>query len=117
MIEDNCDTADSMCLVLKLRGHAVAVAYNGADGVRMAKEWQPEIVLCDIGLPGMDGFHVAAEIRKDPATATAVLIAISGYAEQPSMSEAQAIFDHYLLKPADPSQLENLFFAWASRHG
>ena len=78
---------------------------------RMVSKWprnpQPEIVLCDIGMPGMDGYRVAAELRTDPATAAACLIAISGYANQATTGEA-AVFDHYLVKPVDPSLLEKL---------
>ena len=112
VIEDHRDTADSLRLVLELRGHDVAVAYDAEDGLHKAKEWRPEILLCDIGLPGMDGYRLAAQIRKNPTTANACFIAISGHAEQANKGQAtQSVFDHYLLKPVDPANLENLFFA------
>src|SRR5205823_594254 len=63
VVEDNRDSADSLRLLLELSGHEVAVAYSGHDGVRAAGQYQPDVVLCDIGLPGLDGYGVARELR------------------------------------------------------
>ncbi len=109
VVEDNRDTADSLRMLLELLGHEVAVAYTGPDGVQKAREFRPDVVLCDIGLPGLDGYAVAGELRRDPATAGAHLIAITGYGrEEDRQRSRQAGFDHHLTKPVDPRDLQPL---------
>jgi PAS domain S-box-containing protein len=109
IVEDNRDAAESLRLLLELLGHRVAVAYNGPEGVRRAREWRPDVVLCDIGLPGLDGYAVAGELRHDPATAGARLIAITGYGQEEDRRRTrQAGFDHHLTKPVDPAILQPL---------
>ncbi len=109
VVEDNRDAADSLRLLLELLGHRVAVAYNGPEGVRRAREWRPDVVLCDIGLPGLDGYEVAGELRHDPATAGARLIAITGYGQEEARRRTrEAGFDHHLTKPVDPAVLQPL---------
>ena len=77
VVEDNRDAADSLRLLLGLYGYEVAVAYCGHDGVQAAQQHRPDVVLCDIGLPGLDGYGVARKLRGDPATAQARLIAVT----------------------------------------
>lgn len=109
IVEDNHDAADSLRILLELLGHQVAVAYSGPDGVRLAREWHPDVVLCDIGLPGLDGYGVAGELRHDPATANVQLIAVTGYGQEEDRRRAQqAGFDHHLTKPVDPEVLQPL---------
>jgi CheY-like chemotaxis protein len=79
VVEDNRDSADSLRLLLRFFGHEVAVAYSGYDGVRAAELYRPDVVLCDIGLPGLDGYGVARKLRDNPATAKARLIAVTAY--------------------------------------
>ena len=79
VVEDNPDTAESLRRLLRLHGHEVSVAVNGFDGVAEAKRCHPDAVVCDIGLPGMDGYAVALALRGDPDTARARLIAVTGY--------------------------------------
>jgi len=82
IIEDNMDAADSLSEVLELSGHQVAVVYDGEAGVKKARDFCPEVVLCDIGLPAeMDGYAVARALRRDPTTASAYLVALTGYAQ------------------------------------
>ncbi|HZU34598.1 MAG TPA: response regulator, partial [Gemmataceae bacterium] len=112
IIEDNRDAADMLRLVLESQGHEVRSAYNGPDGVRLANEWQPEVVLCDIGLPGLDGYAVAATLRRQPATAQARLVAITGYGGEENRRRAlQAGFDQHLTKPVSPEQLQETLVA------
>jgi PAS domain S-box-containing protein len=80
IIEDNQDSADSLRDMLGLGQHQVEVAYNGPDGLTMAKEFQPEVVLCDIGLPGMSGYELAKALRADESLRAAHLVALTGYA-------------------------------------
>ena len=100
VVDDNRDAADSLRLLLELSGHEVAVAYSGQDGVQTAEHYQPDVVLCDIGLPGLDGYEVARQLRDNPATATARLIAMtaSGQDEDRRRSHA-AGFEQHLVKP------------------
>ena len=109
LVEDNPDHAATMRDFLELSGHEVALASSGADGVAEARRFHPEVVLCDLGLPGMSGFEVAAELRRDPSTASAKLIAVTGYgAEEDRRRSREAGFDLHLTKPVDPGQLRRL---------
>jgi PAS domain S-box-containing protein len=109
VIEDNRDTAETLRLMLELSGHAVAVAYTGPGGLETAREFRPEVVLCDIGLPGMDGYAVCRELRRHPATASVCLIAVSGYGQEEDRRRArEAGFDLHLTKPVDPVDLERV---------
>jgi PAS domain S-box-containing protein len=109
VVEDNRDAADSLCLLLRLVGYDVMVAYSGPEGVRAAEEKRPDVVICDIGLPGMDGYRVAAALRGNPATAAARLIALTGYGQEIDRSRAmEAGFDEHLTKPADPVVVQRI---------
>ncbi len=106
VVEDNEDTAESLRMFLELSGYGVTLAYTGPDGVATARAVRPDVVLCDIGLPGMDGFEVAATLRQAPETATARLIAVTGYGKDEDRRRAfEAGFDVHLVKPVDPQQL------------
>jgi CheY-like chemotaxis protein len=109
VIEDNEATADSLCQLLELTGHEVRVAYDGQAGVRAAQEWPPDAVLCDIGLPGLDGYGVAAALRGQPATAKARLIAITAYSSDEARRRSREVgFEKHFVKPVDPMVLLEL---------
>lgn len=109
VVEDNPDAAATMRDFLELSGHEVELASSGTDGVKAARDFHPEIVLCDLGLPGMDGFQVAAALRRDPDTASARLIAVTGYGrEEDRRRSREAGFDLHLTKPVDPAQLRRV---------
>lgn len=109
VVEDNPDAAATMRDLLELAGHEVELAMNGSDGVAAARQFHPEVVLCDLGLPGMDGYEVAAELRRDPTTASARLIAVTGYGrDEDRRRSKEAGFDIHLTKPVDPRQLRRL---------
>ncbi|MGC4120347.1 MAG: ATP-binding protein [Myxococcales bacterium] len=109
VIEDNQDAADSLTEALALVGHEVQVAYDGPAGLERARAFRPEIVLCDLGLPGMDGFAVARALRADSAFWGVYLVALSGYAQPEDLQRAaQAGFDQHLAKPASLDQLEQI---------
>ena len=99
-----------MTLMLELAGHEVAVAHTGAAGVEQARAFRPEVVLCDIGLPGdMDGYAVARALRADPATRAARLVALTGYGQEDDKLHARAAgFDEHLTKPMDPEVLDRV---------
>lgn len=110
IIEDNMDAADSLSEALELSGHQVAVAYDGKAGLDRAREFRPDVVICDIGLPAeLDGYSVARALRQEPATASAYLIALTGYAQPEDQRRAEnAGFNAHLAKPADLQALERL---------
>ena len=101
-----------MRMLLELYGHEVRVAYDGVEGVKAAVKGSPDVVLCDIGLPGLDGFGVARALRKNPRTARARLIAITGYgSEQTQRLCKEAGFDRHFTKPVDLGVLARLLVA------
>jgi CheY-like chemotaxis protein len=109
VVEDNRDAAESLRMLLELRGHDVRVAHTGTDGVEAAHAWQPEVVVCDIGLPGLDGYGVARQIRRNPSTAGIRLIALTGYGQlEDRRRSREAGFDEHLTKPAEPETLQQL---------
>ncbi|MCI0455859.1 MAG: ATP-binding protein [Gemmataceae bacterium] len=110
VIEDSPDTAESLRLLFLLTGHEVEVAHTGPAGVTAARSFCPEVVVCDVGLPGgMDGYAVARALRREPASASAFLIALTGYGREDDQRRcAEAGFDLHLTKPADPNQLQRL---------
>ena len=103
VIEDNRDSAESLKMYLELVGHEVTVAHTGTDGVRLALATGPEVVVCDIGLPGMSGHEVCAALKKVPGLSGTLFIALSGHAIDGNPPADG--FDLYLLKPADPARL------------
>jgi PAS domain S-box-containing protein len=107
IIEDNVDAADSLREVLEFLEHVVEVAATGIEGLEKARSFEPEVVLCDIGLPGMDGYEVARTMRSDPHLGAIPLVALSGYASAEDLEKAkQAGFDHHLAKPPRVEDLE-----------
>jgi PAS domain S-box-containing protein len=106
IVEDNRDGAESLRVLLELVGHDVTLAHTGPDGVTAARAVCPEVVLCDLGLPGLSGYDVARALRADPTTADAVLVCVSGYGQERDRQQAlDAGFDRALVKPVDPETL------------
>jgi PAS domain S-box-containing protein len=110
IIDDRRDAALPMQTLLRRLGHEVAVAADGPQGVRMALATLPEIVLCDIGLPGdMDGYAVAAALRSDPTMRGAYLVAVTGYGQEEDRRKALAAgFDRHLTKPVGLATLREV---------
>ena len=87
----------------------MAVAYSGPDGVRTAKEFQPDVVLCDLGLPGLDGSGVARTLRSNAVTAKARLIAVTAYGQDEDRRRShEAGFEHHLVKPVTLASLQRV---------
>jgi signal transduction histidine kinase/ActR/RegA family two-component response regulator len=109
VIEDNLDAANSLRDVLELLGHWVETASNGRLGVSRAREFRPEIVFCDIGLPEMDGYAVARALRDELQLRDAVLVAMTGYAQPEDKRRAtEAGFHEHLAKPPSIERLEEV---------
>ena len=109
VVEDNLDAAETLRDLLELSGFEVEIAASGDAGVATARRFHPEVVLCDLGLPGMNGFEVAKALRHDPETAGSRLIALTGYGDDEDRRRSHAAgFDLHLTKPVDPGLLRRL---------
>jgi signal transduction histidine kinase/CheY-like chemotaxis protein len=109
LIEDNRAAADILATYLRAQGHIVHVAYDGGAGLEAALRERPDAILCDIGLPVMDGYALARALRAAPPLANCLLVAVTGYGEPRDEDRGQqAGFDHYLVKPADPEAIAHL---------
>jgi CheY-like chemotaxis protein len=101
------DGADSTALLLRLLGHEVQVAHSGPKALDAVASFQPEVVLMDIGLPGMDGYEVARRVRARPEWKQPYLIAVTGFGQESDRQRAVASgFDDHWLKPFDPQLLQ-----------
>lgn len=102
VVDDNFDSAESLTMLLQMDGHDVRMASDGQAALDAARSFDPQIVLLDIGLPGMDGYEVAGRLRELPGGARTVVVAVTGYGRPEDRERArEARFDHYLLKPID----------------
>jgi CheY-like chemotaxis protein len=106
VVDDLMASAETLMTLLEMEGFEVKVANEGMAALKIAQEFRPDVVLLDIGLPGMNGFEVAHQLRSNPASRDALLIALTGYGEAESRSRsAQAGFDFHMVKPADVNLL------------
>jgi CheY-like chemotaxis protein len=104
VVDDNVDSAESMATLLRLEGHDVRTLYAGERVAAAARDFRPDVILLDIGLPGMTGYDVARSVRTDPDAGGAAirLIALSGYGRPEDRERARAAgFDEHLVKPVD----------------
>jgi signal transduction histidine kinase/DNA-binding response OmpR family regulator len=109
VVDDNGDSADSLAKLLRLSGHKVQVAYDGPSGLEAAQTLLPDVVLLDIGLPGMDGYAVAQRLRELESMKETLLIAISGYSPEKTDSRSRlAGFDQHFVKPVNLRDLQTL---------
>jgi CheY-like chemotaxis protein/two-component sensor histidine kinase len=111
VVDDNVDAAQSLAMLLQGDGHRVSVAYDGIEGLALARRVKPHAALLDLGLPGMNGFELARQMRMDPELADVAIVAVSGYGQASDRERsAQAGFDAHLLKPVG---LDDLYRALA----
>jgi two-component system CheB/CheR fusion protein len=109
VIDDDRDVAHGLKLALEIDGHDVAVAYDGAQGLEVARTFKPDCVFCDIGMPGPDGYQVARALRAAPDRRGILLIALTGYAQAADRDKArESGFDEHLAKPADMARIQAL---------
>jgi PAS domain S-box-containing protein len=115
VVDDNVDAAELMMYILTAEGHVVEVAHDGPSALERAALARPEVVLLDIGLPGMDGYEVARRLKREPTTRDAMLIALTGYGqEEHRLRAAEAGFALHLTKPLEPRVLLQLVREWAA---
>ena len=102
IVDDNEDAANSLAMILQLSGHETASVYTAADALERATEFRPDVVLLDIGLPGMDGYEVAQKMRELPGLKDIRLVAVTGYGRSDDRRRARdAGFDDHLTKPVE----------------
>ena len=100
VVDDNTDAADSLAIMLRLDGYDTRVEYSGEDALRTAEDFDPEVVVCDIGLPAMDGHEIAKRLRADPRRSGTVLVAVTGWGSEEDKQRTQrAGFNFHLIKP------------------
>lgn len=111
IVEDNLDNALSLAMLLRLRGHDIRIAASGTDAIHAVQYSTPDVVLLDIGLPGMNGYDLARHLAKERRRRIPLLIAVTGYGqEEDRRRSAEAGIDIHLLKPVDPKELETLLY-------
>ena len=112
VVDDNDDSAEVTAILLRLEGHEVAVAHSGPAAIEQIPAVRPDVLLLDIGLPGMDGYELARYLRNLPETRNAVFIALTGYGRPDDRQNSKnAGYDHHLVKPIEPAELLALIAA------
>lgn len=110
VVDDNVDAALSLSRLLQAAGHEVEAVHDGLAALASAPQLRPDVILLDIGLPGIDGYEVARRLRSQPETRCAVLVALTGYGQDEDRRRSQeAGFDHHLVKPVERGSLQRLF--------
>jgi len=109
LVDDNVDAAQTLAMLLGITGHAVTLAYDGPSAVQAAINARPDVVLLDIGLPGLDGYEIARRIRQQASLKGVVLLALTGYGQETDRQRSQeAGFDHHLVKPVDFDEIKRI---------
>ena len=109
IVEDNLDSALSLKMLLEVLGHVVEVAHDGEEGIASAAALRPDVILMDIGLPGLSGYEAARRIRTDCKGSPPLIIALTGWGQdQDRRRSADAGIDHHLLKPLDLDKLRQI---------
>jgi CheY-like chemotaxis protein len=109
VVDDSPDAAAVLALMLRVDGHDVRTASDGPTAVREAETDPPDVVICDIAMPGMDGYAVARRLREVPALDRTTLMAMTGFGHDEDRWQSKAAgFEYHLVKPIDPVELEDL---------
>jgi PAS domain S-box-containing protein len=109
IVDDNQDAAISLATLLRLQGHEVRIAHDGASALAMVATYRPDMIFLDIGMPGMDGYEVARRLRREPGLESVVLAALTGWGQQEDRRRTtEAGFDHHLVKPPHARELASL---------
>jgi len=112
VVDDNVDAAESLAALLRYANYDVRVAHGGNEALEMLPSFSPEVVVLDIGLPGMDGYELAKVLRGRTETRGALFLAVTGYGQESDRARArESGFDHHLTKPVDFARLQALLEA------
>ena len=107
IVDDNSLSSKSTAMLLRLMGHEIATAFNGFEGIEVARTFRPDVILLDIGLPKLDGYEVAQRIREQPWGKSTLLIAVTGYGQEEDRRRSlEAGFDYHMIKPVNLVELE-----------
>jgi PAS domain S-box-containing protein len=118
VVEDNMDAAESLTTLLRLWNHEVRMVHDGLSAIEAARAQQPEVVLLDIGLPGLDGFEVARRLQAEPGLENTLLVAMTGYGQPEDRRRSrEAGIHHHFVKPVEPLVLRNLLSGVAPPDG
>ncbi len=113
IVDDNEDAAESIARFLELEGHEVKTVGDGPQAIACVPVYAPQVVVLDIGLPGLSGYEVAKRLRQMPVTQDVLLIALTGYGQKEDQQRAiDAGFDRHFVKPTDPQKLVELIAQW-----
>ena len=116
VVDDNMDSAKSLGMLLEATGHDVQLAYDGPTALQATLDYRPNVVLLDIGLPGLDGYKVAKRIREQPTLKNVVLVAMTGYGHVADLRRSdEAGFNHHLVKPADFMKIKEILATVSER--
>jgi CheY-like chemotaxis protein len=109
IVDENVDAARILGVLCEQLGHECKFAYDGVAALEAARRLRPDVILLDIGLPGIDGFEVARQLRAEPDFRDVLIIAVTGFASDEDRKRSrEAGIDHHLVKPADPAFIESL---------
>jgi CheY-like chemotaxis protein len=112
LVDDNADSSEPLSLLLQAKGHETRVAVDGTEAMTVADDFQPNCVVLDLGLPGIDGYEVARRLRQRPYGAQLTLVALTGWAGKDVRTKAaEAGFDYHLVKPVNWEELEHIVTA------
>lgn len=118
VVDDNRDSADSLSMLLKMMGNQTRTAYDGAEAISVTEEFQPDVILLDIGLPLINGYEVCRRIRQQPGGGQIVIIAQTGWgAKEDRDRTCEAGFNLHLVKPIDPHDMMKLLVSLPARSG
>ncbi len=109
VVDDNVDSAETLAQLIEIFGHAADVAHDGETAISMARATRPDVIFCDLGLPGMSGYDVVRSLRREDALRQTEIFAVSGYAQlEDRQRAADAGFDGHIAKPCDPEEIRRL---------
>ena len=109
VVDDNRDAAESLAMLLKMMGNNIHTAHDGEEAVTAAREFQPNVVLCDIGLPKLNGYEACRQMKAQAWDKNMILIAVTGWGQDDDRRKSEAAgFDHHMVKPVDPQALMKL---------
>jgi CheY-like chemotaxis protein len=109
VVDDNADSAESLALLLRIQGHLVETAHDGQTAVELAERFQPDAILLDLGMPGMNGYDVCGQIRVQPWGRAILMVAQTGWGQaQDRARTREAGFDAHLTKPIDPEAIQEM---------
>ncbi len=118
VVDDNRDSAETMAMLLQIGGHTVRVAFDGPSALPAVREFQPDLVLLDLGLPGLTGYEVAKKVQEMTLAHRPMLVAMTGYGQQGDRQRTRAAgFDHHLVKPVDLEMLQQILLTVPQRAG